>query len=79
MSLTTPEVASISGHRDIRMLMRYAHPMRQRIIEQMDKGERHPKKMSLVSLSQDTISLLNFASKKPLNPWEELLFDLRGR
>jgi hypothetical protein len=55
------------------------NPMRQRIIEQMDKGERHPKKMSLVSLSQDTISLLNFASKKPLNPWEELLFDLRGR
>jgi hypothetical protein len=44
MSLTTPEVASISGHRDIRMLMRYAHPMRQRIIEQMDKEERHPKK-----------------------------------
>ena len=40
MGLTTPEVASISGHRDIRMLMRYAHPMRQRIIEQMDKGDR---------------------------------------
>jgi integrase len=39
MSLTAPEVASISGHRDIRMLMRYAHPMRQRIIEQMDKGD----------------------------------------
>jgi integrase len=39
MGLTTPEVASISGHRDIRMLMRYAHPMRQRIIEQMDKEE----------------------------------------
>ena len=39
MGLTTPEVASISGHRDIRMLMRYAHPMRKRIIEQMDKGE----------------------------------------
>jgi integrase len=39
MGLTTPEVASISGHRDIRMLMRYAHPMRQRIIEQMDKAE----------------------------------------
>src|SRR4029079_3573115 len=39
MGLTMPEVASISGHRDIRMLMRYAHPMRQRIIEQMDKGE----------------------------------------
>jgi hypothetical protein len=33
------EVASISGHRDIWMLMRYTHPMRQRIIEQMDKGE----------------------------------------
>ena len=32
MGLTTPEVASISGHRDIRMLMRYAHPMRQSII-----------------------------------------------
>ena len=39
MGLTTPEVASISGHRDIRMLMRYAHPMRQRIIEQMDKQQ----------------------------------------
>jgi integrase len=39
MGLTTPEVASIGGHRDIRMLIRYAHPMRQRIIEQMDKGE----------------------------------------
>jgi hypothetical protein len=39
MGLTMPEVASISGHRDIRMLMRYTHPMRQRIIEQMDKGE----------------------------------------
>jgi hypothetical protein len=38
MGLTTPEVASISGHRDIRVLMRYAHPMRQRIIEQMDKA-----------------------------------------
>jgi hypothetical protein len=43
MGLTTPEVASISGYRDIRM-MRYAHQMRQRIIERMDKGERHPKK-----------------------------------
>jgi hypothetical protein len=37
MGLTTPEVASISGHRDIRMLMRYTHPIRQRIIKQMDK------------------------------------------
>lgn len=25
LGLTVPEVASISGHRDIRMLMRYAH------------------------------------------------------
>jgi hypothetical protein len=40
LGLTTPEVASISGHRDIGMLMRYAHQMRQPIIEQMDKGER---------------------------------------
>jgi hypothetical protein len=39
MGLTTPQVASISGHKDIRMLMRYDHPMRQRIIEQMDKVE----------------------------------------
>jgi hypothetical protein len=39
IALTTPEVASISGHRDIRMLMRYAHPMRRRIIEQMDKQQ----------------------------------------
>ena len=42
MGLTTPEVASISGHWDIRMLMRYAHPMRQRIIEQMDKQHAGP-------------------------------------
>lgn len=25
MGLTVPEVASISGHRDMKMLMRYAH------------------------------------------------------
>jgi hypothetical protein len=30
MGLITPEVASISGHRYIRILMRYAHPMRHR-------------------------------------------------
>jgi integrase len=39
MGLTTPEVVSISGHRDIRISMQYSHPMRKRIIEQMDKGE----------------------------------------
>lgn len=42
MGLTAPEVALISGHRDMRMLFRYAHPQRQRILEQMDrrKGSR---------------------------------------
>lgn len=34
--LSTPEVALISGHRDIRMLFRYAHPTRQRILEKLD-------------------------------------------
>jgi len=43
------------------------------------QGRVAPQEMSLVLLSQDTISLLNFASKKPLNPSEELLFDRRGR
>jgi integrase len=37
MGLTAPEVALISGHRDMRMLFRYAHPQRQRILEQMDR------------------------------------------
>ena len=37
-------VGRLPSRRDIRMLMRYAHPMRQRIIEQMDKGElRRPR------------------------------------
>lgn len=31
MGLTVPEVASISGHKDIRMLMRYAHPNQKRV------------------------------------------------
>jgi integrase len=30
--LSVPEVALVSGHRDARMLFRYAHPLRQRII-----------------------------------------------
>ncbi|ODR96660.1 shufflon-specific DNA recombinase [Methyloceanibacter superfactus] len=34
--LTVPEVALISGHRDPRMLFRYAHPMRCKIIEKLD-------------------------------------------
>jgi|tagenome__1003787_1003787.scaffolds.fasta_scaffold20968185_2 integrase len=35
--LTTPEVALISGHRDPRMLFRYAHAMRAHIIEKLDR------------------------------------------
>lgn len=34
--LSTPEVALISGHRDMRMLFRYTHPTRQRILERLD-------------------------------------------
>tara|TARA_R110000787_G_C13422728_1_gene445003 strand:- start:1655 stop:2641 length:987 start_codon:yes stop_codon:yes gene_type:complete len=33
MGLTVPEVASISGHRDTRMLLRYAHANRGRILD----------------------------------------------
>jgi integrase len=40
MGLTTPEVASISGHRDPRMLFRYSHPQQSRILQQFDKLER---------------------------------------
>ena len=32
MGLTAPEVASISGHKDIRMLFRYAHATQSTII-----------------------------------------------
>jgi integrase len=37
LGLTAPEVSLISGHRDMRMLFRYSHPLRQRILHQMDK------------------------------------------
>jgi len=37
MGLTTPEVALISGHRDMRMLFRYTHPLRSQISEKLDK------------------------------------------
>lgn len=37
LGLTLPEVSSISGHRDIRMLLRYAHAERQNIFAKMDK------------------------------------------
>lgn len=36
LGLTAPEVASISGHKDGRMLFRYAHAQRDRIIRQLD-------------------------------------------
>ena len=36
LGLTVPEVASISGHRDIRMLMRYAHADNRRILSKID-------------------------------------------
>ena len=34
--LTTPEVALISGHRDMRMLFRYAHASRERVLEKLE-------------------------------------------
>lgn len=37
--LTVPEIASISGHRDVRMILRYAHPMRNRLLEVLDRSE----------------------------------------
>jgi integrase len=37
IGLTTPEVASISGHRDARMLFRYAHAERQSIFQKLDR------------------------------------------
>jgi len=36
LGLTTPEVALISGHRDMRMLFRYTHPLRSTISEKFD-------------------------------------------
>jgi integrase len=35
--LTIPEVALISGHKDMRMLLRYAHPLRQQIIKKLTR------------------------------------------
>jgi len=37
IGLTTPEVASISGHTDARMLFRYAHAERQNEIRKLDQ------------------------------------------
>jgi integrase len=35
--LSAPEVALISGHRDPRMLFRYTHPTRERILKQLSR------------------------------------------
>ncbi len=44
LGLTAPEVALISGHRDLRMLNRYTHPTRERIAAKLDRpnGETAP-------------------------------------
>jgi len=36
--LSVPEVALISGHRDLRMLLRYTHPMSEGILKKLDTG-----------------------------------------
>jgi len=38
LGLTTPEVALISGHRDMRMLFRYSHADRERVLKKFDQG-----------------------------------------
>lgn len=43
LGLTAPEVALVSGHRDARMLFRYAHPMRQRVLQIMDSAGEPPR------------------------------------
>ena len=35
--LNVPEVALISGHRDLRMLLRYTHPMSEAILKKLDQ------------------------------------------
>jgi integrase len=42
MGLTVPEVASISGHRDIRMLMRYAHADVSLLVHKLGTGKNRP-------------------------------------
>lgn len=37
LGLNPPEVALISGHRDMRQLFRYTHPLREGIIDKMDR------------------------------------------
>ena len=38
LGLTAPEVALISGHRDMRMLFRYVHPLRKQISDKLNNG-----------------------------------------
>lgn len=38
LGLTAPEVALLSGHRDMRMLFRYSHAQNLRVLEQLDRG-----------------------------------------
>ncbi|WP_373504629.1 site-specific integrase [Aestuariivirga sp.] len=38
IGLTMPEVALLSGHRDMRMLFRYSHPQNRRVLEQLDRA-----------------------------------------
>jgi integrase len=40
--LTVPEVALVSGHRDMRMLFRYAHATRQRVLAKLEAQTDHP-------------------------------------
>jgi integrase len=37
LGLSVPEVALISGHRDMRMLFRYTHPMREQVRKKLHK------------------------------------------
>ena len=39
MGLTTPEVALISGHKDMRMLFRYTHATRKSILRRLDDAD----------------------------------------
>ena len=40
LGLNPPEVALISGHKDMRMLFRYTHPIREGIIDKLDRGKK---------------------------------------
>jgi integrase len=40
LGLNPPEVALISGHRDMRQLFRYTHPIRTNIIDKLDNANR---------------------------------------